>query len=70
MYVLLANLFFSQLTDYKHTGLQSYLRSSYFPFFGNCCLETEKFREHFCFESCEHSVQTADENNKVTSRTL
>ena len=30
----------------------------------------EKFWEHFCFESCEHSVETADEKNKVTSWTL
>ena len=30
----------------------------------------EKFRVNLCFETSEHSVQTADDNNKDTSQAL
>ena len=34
------------------------------------CIELEKFRANLCFDSSEYSVQTADGNNKVTSKIL
>ena len=37
------------------------------PIFLQLLLRTEKFRVKFCFETNEHSVQTADNNSKVTS---
>ena len=39
-------------------------------FFGGCCYETEKFRVNLCFETSEHSVQTADDKSKVISQAL
>ena len=48
--------------------LQSQFRSLFYPFFGSCCQETEKFRVNVCFETSEHSVQTADDNSKVISQ--
>ena len=55
---------------WKHTDLKSQFWSSYYPFFGCCCEKMENFRANICFETSEHSVQTADDNSKVISRAL
>ena len=39
-------------------------------FFWQLLLRNEKFRANLCFETSEHSVQTADDNRKVISPTL
>ena len=54
----------------KYTDLQSQFRSSNYPFSGGCWQETEKFRVNVYFETSEHSVQTADDNSKLTSKAL
>ena len=36
-------------------------------FFPCCCQGTEKFQVDVYFEASEHSVQTADDNSKLTS---
>ena len=40
------------------------------PVFWQLLLRNEKFRANLCFETSEHSVQTADDNRKVISPTL
>ena len=54
----------------QYTDLQSQFQSSYYPFFGNCCYETEKFRVNLCFETREYSILTADDNKKNISQAL
>ena len=51
----------------EYTDLQSQFRPSYYQFFAGCCQGTEKFRVDVYFEASEHSVQTADDNSKLTS---
>ena len=53
------------LNKSQYTDLHPQFRSSYYAFLGSCCNETEKFRANLCFDSSEHSSQTADDNNKV-----
>ena len=53
------------LNKSQYTDLHSQFRSSYYAFLGSCCNETEKSRANLCFDSSEHSSQTADGNNKV-----
>ena len=48
----------------------TWIWSSYYTFLSSCCHATEKFRANLCFDSSKHSLQTADGNNKVTSRVL
>ena len=49
--------------------LQSQFQSSYYPFYSaGVTKKTEKFRANSCFETSEHSVQTADDNRKVISQ--
>ena len=60
-------LFFSFLLD---TWIYTLVSDHITHFFGSCCLETEKFRASLHFFSREHSVQTANDNNKATSQVL
>ena len=54
----------------KYMDLQSQFWSSYYPFLGTCCYETEKFWVNICFETCEQNVQTANDNRKAISQAL
>ena len=54
---------------FECTDLQSQFQSSYYPFYSAVVTKkTEKFRAKVCFETSEHSVQTADDNRKVISQ--
>ena len=55
--------------ELQYRDLHTQFRSSYDTFFGSCCYETEKFAASLCFDSSEHSVQTADDNNEVSNFT-
>ena len=59
---------FNQRVKNINTRIYNLFRSSYDPFFGSCCKETDQFRLNICFETREHSVQTAGDNSKVISQ--
>ena len=52
----------------QYTKLQFQFWYSYYSFFGSCCWETGKFWVNLCFETSDHSVQTADGKMKVISQ--
>ena len=58
---------FNQSEKHQYTDLHLF-QSSYYPFFGSCCKETDQFRLNICFKTREHSVQTAGDNSKVISQ--